>query len=66
MHDSRDWGRDTTLICELLSSENGVFGTRRKEKKEMDSDIRGRESVGQEGQEDMKLIFTNPDLEWQS
>jgi hypothetical protein len=66
MHDSRDWGRDTTLICELLSSENGVFGTRRKEKKEMDSDIRGRESVGQEGKEDMKLIFTNPDLEWQS
>ncbi|KAH8081835.1 HAD-like domain-containing protein [Filobasidium floriforme] len=66
MHDSRDWGRDVTLICELLSSENGVFGTRRQEKKEMDSDDKNRSSVGSEGEEHMPLVFSNPDLEWQS
>ena len=66
MHDSRDWGRDATLICELLSSENGVFGTRRKEKKEMDSDDARRSSVGEQGEEHMPLVFSNPDLEWQS
>lgn len=66
MHDSRDWGRDSTIICELLSSENGVLGTRRKEKMEMDSDVEGRESVGKEGEEGLPLIFSNPDLEWQS
>lgn len=66
MHDSRDWGRDVTLICELLSSENGVLGTRRQEKKEMDSDDKNRSSVGSEGEEHMPLVFSNPDLEWQS
>ncbi|KAJ9117383.1 hypothetical protein QFC24_006479 [Naganishia onofrii] len=66
-HDSHDWGRDITLICELLGSQDGVFGTRKKGKEEMDSMVQGRQSAGRpEGETDMPLIFSNPDLEWQS
>ncbi|GHJ89943.1 hypothetical protein NliqN6_6345 [Naganishia liquefaciens] len=66
-HDSHDWGRDITLICELLGSQDGVFGTRRRGKEEMDSMVAGRESAGRnEGENTMPLIFSNPDLEWQS
>lgn len=65
-HDSHDWGRDITLICELLGSQDGVFGTRKKGKEEMDSMVKTRQSAGRpEGETDMPLIFSNPDLEWQ-
>lgn len=65
-HDSHDWGRDITLICELLGSQDGVFGTRRKGKEEMDSMTKGRDTAGRtEGENSMPLIFSNPDLEWQ-
>ncbi len=30
MHDSNDWGRDATIILELLESKGGQLGTRRK------------------------------------
>lgn len=66
MHDSRDWGRDATLICELMSSENGVFGTRKAAKKVMDSNSQTGSRLGDENEQDMPLVFTNPDLEWQS
>ncbi|KAI5450076.1 hypothetical protein NCC49_003703 [Naganishia albida] len=66
-HDSHDWGRDITLICELLGSQDGVFGTRRQGKEEMDSMVKGRDTAGRpEGENSMPLIFSNPDLEWQS
>ncbi|KAJ9114088.1 hypothetical protein QFC22_005908 [Naganishia vaughanmartiniae] len=66
-HDSHDWGRDITLICELLGSQDGVFGTRKKGKEEMDSMVKGKQSAGRpEGETTMPLIFSNPDLEWQS
>ncbi len=26
-HDSREWGRDTQIIIDILRSHNGVFGT---------------------------------------
>ncbi|KAJ9108237.1 hypothetical protein QFC19_002485 [Naganishia cerealis] len=66
-HDSHDWGRDITLICELLGSQDGVFGTRKRGKKEMESMVEGRQSAGRpEGETEMPLIFSNPDLEWQS
>lgn len=59
MHDSHDWGRDITLISELLSSENGVLGTRRQQSNEI---IEG----GKQPKQTIPLTFSNADLEWQS
>lgn len=50
MADSHDWGRDSTIICELLRSDGGVLGTRGKDG--------GKEPA-------MPLYISNPDLEWQ-
>lgn len=52
MHDSHDWGRDTTLILDLLNSKNGYLGTRTEERKN--------------GEEAIELIMSNPDVEWRS
>ncbi|OXG86108.1 HAD hydrolase [Cryptococcus neoformans A2-102-5] len=52
MHDSHDWGRDTTLILDLLNSKNGYLGTRTE----------GRKN----GEEAVELIMSNPDVEWRS
>lgn len=48
--DSHDWGRDATIVCELLRSDGGVLGTRGKNG--------GKEAA-------MPLFISNPDLEWQ-
>lgn len=55
LHDSHDWGRDATLICELMSSRNGVLGTQRQ-----------RRDVPLPPSEILPLVFSNPDLEWKS
>lgn len=52
LHDSHDWGRDLTLINELMQSDNGVLGTIRANRHEVNSKL--------------PLYFTNPDLEWKS
>lgn len=52
MHDSHDWGRDTTLILDLLNSNNGYLGTRKE----------GRKN----GEEAVELIMSNADVEWRS
>jgi hypothetical protein len=31
MHDSHDWGRDATIIMELIESDGGKLGTKRKQ-----------------------------------
>lgn len=54
LHDSYDWGRDLTLINELMQSEGGVLGTIRKNRNE--------QPPGGE----VPLWFSNPDLEWKS
>ncbi|KAL7423421.1 hypothetical protein Q5752_001001 [Cryptotrichosporon argae] len=54
LHDTHDWGRDATLILELMSSVNGVFGTQRPDRR--------RQKDGGE----VPLVFSNPDLEWRS
>ncbi|WVQ81944.1 TIGR01456 family HAD hydrolase [Cryptococcus sp. DSM 104549] len=52
MHDSHDWGRDITLILDLLRSQGGVLGTRQEEM--------------QAGEEAVELIMSNADVEWRS
>ncbi|WWC63245.1 TIGR01456 family HAD hydrolase [Kwoniella dejecticola CBS 10117] len=54
MHDTDDWGRDITLILDLLSSDKGVLGTRREGHNR--ADMRG----------DVELLLSNADLEWRS
>jgi hypothetical protein len=54
LHDTHDWGRDTQIITELLSSRGGVMGTQR--------DDRTKQKEGGE----IPLLFSNPDLEWRS
>ncbi|KAK4688998.1 hypothetical protein P7C73_g1117, partial [Tremellales sp. Uapishka_1] len=54
LHDTRDWGRDAMIICELLSSKGGVISTQREDRRKQ-----------KEGGE-IPLLFTNPDLEWRS
>ncbi|WWC71613.1 TIGR01456 family HAD hydrolase [Kwoniella pini CBS 10737] len=54
MHDTHDWGRDITLILDLLSSNKGIFGTRKK----------GYDKSNFKG--DVELIFSNADVEWRS
>ncbi|WWC90790.1 TIGR01456 family HAD hydrolase [Kwoniella dendrophila CBS 6074] len=52
--DTRDWGRDITLILDLLSSDKGVFGTRRE----------GHNRADLSG--DVELVMSNADVEWRS
>lgn len=54
IHDSYDWGRDMTIINELMQSEGGMLGTIRKDR-----------TVQKPGGE-IPLFFSNPDLEWKS
>lgn len=54
LHDSWDWGRDLTIINELMQSEGGLLGTVRK-----DRHI-------QKPATEIPLFFSNPDLEWKS
>ncbi|WVQ68148.1 TIGR01456 family HAD hydrolase [Kwoniella botswanensis] len=53
-HDSHDWGRDITLILDLMSSHRGIFGTRRE----------GHDRADVKG--DVELVFSNADVEWRS
>ncbi|WWC93698.1 TIGR01456 family HAD hydrolase [Kwoniella sp. B9012] len=53
-HDSHDWGRDITLILDLMSSNQGIFGTRRE----------GHDRADVKG--DVELVFSNADVEWRS
>ncbi|WVN90213.1 TIGR01456 family HAD hydrolase [Cryptococcus depauperatus CBS 7841] len=52
MHDSHDWGRDTTLILDLLNSQGGYLGTRAE--------------CGKGENESIELIMSNADVEWRS
>ncbi|WRT68322.1 TIGR01456 family HAD hydrolase [Kwoniella shivajii] len=54
LHDTHDWGRDITLILDLLSSDKGIFGTRREGHNR--ADVKG----------DVELVFSNADVEWRS
>lgn len=54
MHDSYDWGRDMSIINELMQSEGGLLGTMRKDR-----------HIQKPGGE-IPLFFSNPDLEWKS
>ncbi|WVR07444.1 TIGR01456 family HAD hydrolase [Kwoniella sp. DSM 27419] len=54
LHDSHDWGRDITLLLDLLSSDKGVFGTRRDDHR----------TAGVKG--DVEVVFSNADVEWRS
>ncbi|WOO77237.1 putative CDP-alcohol phosphatidyltransferase class-I family protein [Vanrija pseudolonga] len=54
LHDSYDWGRDMTIINELMQSDGGLLGTTRANRRKQP-----------EGGE-VPLWFSNPDLEWKS
>lgn len=61
--DSHDWGRDTTLVCELMRSVDGVLGTRRETGKSVD-DLR-ENATDEEIEPSIPFFVSNPDLEWQ-
>lgn len=52
VHDSHDWGRDMTIINELMQSEGGLLST-----------VRANRHV-QKPMGEIPLYFSNPDLEW--
>lgn len=52
IHDSADWGRDLTIINELMQSRGGMLSTVREDRR-----------VQKPGGE-VPLFFSNPDLEW--
>ncbi|RSH78616.1 uncharacterized protein EHS24_002345 [Apiotrichum porosum] len=54
LHDSNDWGRDLTIVNELMQSRGGMLGTVREDR-----------TVQKPGGE-VPLFFSNPDLEWAS
>ncbi|WVF72738.1 TIGR01456 family HAD hydrolase [Kwoniella sp. CBS 6097] len=54
VHDSHDWGRDLTLLLDLLNSRNGVLGTRRDD--HMTAGVKG----------DVEIVISNADVEWRS
>ncbi|OCF37871.1 HAD hydrolase [Kwoniella heveanensis BCC8398] len=54
IHDSYDWGRDVTLLLDLLNSQKGVLGTRRDD--HMTAGVKG----------DVEIVISNADVEWRS
>lgn len=53
-----DWGLSIQIILEILSSQGGVLGTSRSRK--------WGESGIAEGEKEIPLILTNPDVIWGS
>lgn len=51
-HDSRDWGRDIQIICDILRSENGYLGSL----SQFHHTPQFKQSV--------PMFFTNPDFQW--